>query len=223
MLIHRSFSLSEVITVVVGTRKTAFRVHKDLLCNASKYFQACLNNPQYAEAASGVVDLPEEQPGVVERFIEWLYTQRYDGADLPQLDFDYKFATTRLADTYANAIMDATRTYYRTKNIYAALPRVLSTYEMGLSGTEMGSFVRKSYAWGLAVAGVSVLEKEGKNTLEAKKQFEGKPSVPEAFFDLIQEMISYNKQSWKNPSSGSGCQFHIHHDGGTCPAAAQQQ
>jgi len=59
----------------VGAEKRSFSIHKNLLCNAAPYFKAALDGG-FAESKSQVLELPEDDEEVFERFVLWLYTNK---------------------------------------------------------------------------------------------------------------------------------------------------
>ncbi|KAJ9613107.1 hypothetical protein H2200_003048 [Cladophialophora chaetospira] len=65
---------TKTITVHVGSEPAAkqYILHKALICAASRFFHAALNGC-FAEAQSGVVHLPEEDPVLFMALVCWLY------------------------------------------------------------------------------------------------------------------------------------------------------
>ncbi|KAF2095571.1 hypothetical protein NA57DRAFT_79290 [Rhizodiscina lignyota] len=71
---------SDTIKVVVGTAPascSAFIVHRSLICGVSPFFRAACNR-EWREGKTGVVELPEDNPGVFGAFLQYIYT---DGCD----------------------------------------------------------------------------------------------------------------------------------------------
>ncbi|RVX67676.1 hypothetical protein B0A52_07799 [Exophiala mesophila] len=66
---------TSIVKIFVGPEKKELAMHKDLLCAASKYFNAAFNHG-FAEGEDGVINLPEEEPGRFQLFYDWLYTGR---------------------------------------------------------------------------------------------------------------------------------------------------
>ena len=54
-----------------------FRVHQNVLCNASPVFKAALAG-NFRESSEHSINLPEEDVGSVNRLIQWLYTRGYE-------------------------------------------------------------------------------------------------------------------------------------------------
>ncbi|KAL1836765.1 hypothetical protein VTJ49DRAFT_4705 [Mycothermus thermophilus] len=62
------------MTIRCGGRE--YKVHRAVVCSQSQFFDLALSGP-FLEARTGVVDLPEDDPVVLERFLEFLYTGTY--------------------------------------------------------------------------------------------------------------------------------------------------
>lgn len=70
-----------IVTLYVSNDRAVFRVHQNLLCNASPVFQAALAGT-FKESSDNSMDLPEEDVAAVNRLVQWLYTKRYQLGDL---------------------------------------------------------------------------------------------------------------------------------------------
>ena len=66
-----------IVTLYVSNDREVFRVHQNLLCNASPVFKAALAG-NFRESSDHSMDLPEEDVGSVNRLVQWLYSKRYD-------------------------------------------------------------------------------------------------------------------------------------------------
>ncbi|RMJ09221.1 hypothetical protein CDV36_011168 [Fusarium kuroshium] len=62
------------MTIRCGGRE--FKAHRAIVCTQSKFFDRALSS-NFKEAASRVVELPDDDPDVLERFLEFLYTGAY--------------------------------------------------------------------------------------------------------------------------------------------------
>ncbi|THX13826.1 hypothetical protein D6D13_03412 [Aureobasidium pullulans] len=62
---------AQIIVGPPGNTQT-FNIHKKLLCDASSYFKAALNNG-FAETTSQKITLDDEDPAVFRTFASWLY------------------------------------------------------------------------------------------------------------------------------------------------------
>ncbi|KAL1642390.1 hypothetical protein SLS58_005464 [Diplodia intermedia] len=70
---------SPMATIEVGTDedKVVFHVHKEILTSNSPFFNNALNGG-FMEARLGLVPLPDDDPDIVYRMINWLYTHEVD-------------------------------------------------------------------------------------------------------------------------------------------------
>ncbi|THW56372.1 hypothetical protein D6D20_08756 [Aureobasidium pullulans] len=64
-----------IVTVVVGSKKKSYSLHKGLLCFYSDYFRAAFNG-SFKEATDGKIELMEVEPEVFDIFQVWLYSRR---------------------------------------------------------------------------------------------------------------------------------------------------
>ncbi|KAL2027397.1 hypothetical protein VTO58DRAFT_111488 [Aureobasidium pullulans] len=64
-----------IVTVVVGSKKKSYSLHKGLLCFYSDYFRAAFNG-SFKEATDGKIELMDVEPEVFDIFQVWLYSRR---------------------------------------------------------------------------------------------------------------------------------------------------
>lgn len=80
---------ADIVTLIVGPDRKSFSVHKHVLVETSEFFRAALTGG-FAEARSGVVELPTDDPKIVEYYIEFAYI----GGHVPSYELlhssDYK-------------------------------------------------------------------------------------------------------------------------------------
>jgi BTB/POZ domain len=67
----------EPITVVVGTEKVSFMTYKQLICNASPFFQKALKG-KFKEATIQQVELPDVDPEMFSQYLQWMYSGTID-------------------------------------------------------------------------------------------------------------------------------------------------
>lgn len=194
----------------------------------SRYFEVCLSNDKYANV-SDRVELPYDDLLVFEQFVDWLYTSQYDVSNFDNSLKDYQFATERLAEAYANAIMDAIRAFSKEYRQYVTLQGIANIYGNGLGFTQLATFARRSYIENFVgecqsrhedtcmCKLVALLEEITKN----KDQFEDDSMMKVVYFDLADELWSFGKNRWAALDTLSGCQFHNHTDGEICAAAVK--
>ena len=74
---HRSLIHGAIVTIYVGAEKKPFAIHKDLICQYSKYFNAAFNG-RFEEAENKAANMDDVEPWVFAIFVSWLYTQQLD-------------------------------------------------------------------------------------------------------------------------------------------------
>ncbi|MCJ1435526.1 hypothetical protein MMC27_004900 [Xylographa pallens] len=115
---HRgAFKLSKllddtIVTLIVGKKRRAFKIHHDLLCSASDYFKAALDG-KFKEAEEQQIEFSEEKSDVVGCFQLWLYSGSIidDGESVMALEFPlligiYAFAESHLLAALQNHVID---------------------------------------------------------------------------------------------------------------------
>ena len=74
----RSFSGVSMVTILVGSAKTPFNVHMDLLCKASPFFKsAFMGSGNFKETSTKSMKLPEDDPATIDRLVQWIYFGSY--------------------------------------------------------------------------------------------------------------------------------------------------
>ena len=82
------------ITLRVGPEKKLTVVHKDLLCGTSAFFAAAFES-LFKEGQNQTMDLPDEDPEILDQFLEWLYSKDFAGSHIFWgKDFKRRFLTT---------------------------------------------------------------------------------------------------------------------------------
>ncbi|CAG8979711.1 hypothetical protein HYALB_00013400 [Hymenoscyphus albidus] len=63
----------------IHCRREVFKVHRNIVCRQSKFLKACINATSggFKEAQEGIIDLPDDEPHVVELLVQFLYTDDY--------------------------------------------------------------------------------------------------------------------------------------------------
>ncbi|PVH85701.1 hypothetical protein DL98DRAFT_377704, partial [Cadophora sp. DSE1049] len=60
------------VTLLVGSKRKEFMVHKNLICRASDFFKSAFVG-DFQEGQSGTISLAEDNPGAVSLFVDWIY------------------------------------------------------------------------------------------------------------------------------------------------------
>lgn len=157
VLILCSFLGTETVILSVGPKRTTFTVHKDLLTKSSEFFRAGFNG-NFREGKEGVMYMPEDSPGAVALFIEWLYRGRITAAatksrlnDLYEL---YCLTVKLMIVSLMDDTMDMIREYNYEFNQFISTKRLRMLYEntpCGENGSlgPMQEYAIKWYLFGM--------------------------------------------------------------------------
>jgi hypothetical protein len=63
-----------MVKVLVGPTEQEFLVYKNKVCNASPFLNAAFNG-NFKEGVEGLVRLPDDDVGVFDHFLQWVYTR----------------------------------------------------------------------------------------------------------------------------------------------------
>ncbi|KAI8237252.1 Speckle-type POZ protein-like B [Colletotrichum sp. SAR 10_86] len=63
---------------------STFKAHRAIVCPQSSFFDKAFSAP-FKEAASGTIDLPDDEPSIFRRLLQFLYTGNYDDGVTPTL------------------------------------------------------------------------------------------------------------------------------------------
>lgn len=152
------FRAVPTVILRVGEAKIAFYVHLGVLCNASPVFNAALNGA-FSESFKRSMNLPEDDPEVFERLVQWLYWKAFDlppfveGASHDaQIIFMHLARLYVAADKYGiidlkNSVMDRFHKAYADR---AGAPRfkVLDyVYRNTTAKAKLRAFLVASYVW----------------------------------------------------------------------------
>ncbi|KAL8734282.1 MAG: hypothetical protein Q9181_003249 [Wetmoreana brouardii] len=84
-----SFESGKYSDLSIICRDREFRVHRHILCTASKFFAAACDG-NFKEARDSRIDLSEDDPDALERMLKYLYTADYDDMDHVQREGNKK-------------------------------------------------------------------------------------------------------------------------------------
>lgn len=65
------------VKFLVGASKVEVKAHKLMLMKRSKVFAAMVDNDQWTESKSGIIELPEVNEGVFRVFLQFIYTDTF--------------------------------------------------------------------------------------------------------------------------------------------------
>ncbi|UZP41661.1 hypothetical protein NXS19_009477 [Fusarium pseudograminearum] len=87
--IHASLSTllfsDKFADMTIKCKEREFSAHRAIVCSQSSFFDKALSS-NFKEAMTQTVELQEDDPDIVERFLEFLYTGNYTDSVIPTLD-----------------------------------------------------------------------------------------------------------------------------------------
>ncbi|KAF3192233.1 hypothetical protein TWF225_000494 [Orbilia oligospora] len=75
VITHRGFA---DITIFVGTKNTAFHLHRSVVRSSSEFFKTACKTDTFKEGITREIRLSEIDVATFERVIAWQYEQGYD-------------------------------------------------------------------------------------------------------------------------------------------------
>jgi hypothetical protein len=79
LTLHRDYNFNSTISVLVGDKQEPFTVHRDLICDSSKFFKAACSQ-HWVEGREKEVRLPAVMPWDFQRYLAWLYSKKLEAA-----------------------------------------------------------------------------------------------------------------------------------------------
>ncbi|KAM0239509.1 hypothetical protein ACHAP5_008299 [Fusarium lateritium] len=120
------------MTIICGGRE--FKAHRAVVCTQSSFFDKAMTS-NFKEATSRVVELPEDDPDVVEHFLEFLYTGTYsDGVN------------STWGKPSSAAMLDP-KTVQRNLQVPAGIGQYTPESEQGESTEEIGHAIDPNYEY----------------------------------------------------------------------------
>ncbi|KAJ9499237.1 hypothetical protein LTR96_004166 [Exophiala xenobiotica] len=113
-----SFATSDIVRVIVGKKRTVFKLHRDVLMEKSPFFRKCLTSGMI-EQQTNEVSLPEDSSRAFEFIVRWMYSTSILGArkDWEECEIYLIMGAWVLADKYCmpdlqNALIDELGFYW---------------------------------------------------------------------------------------------------------------
>jgi hypothetical protein len=144
-----------IAKLVVGEQKTSILVHKNLLCDATPFFDAALTT-SFREATEQQILLPEDDADTVNRFVQWIYFKSYglskDHDELfMQLARLYLFANKVLAYLLKNDII-RTLLYLQPQGVTPPMPVIAFAFDHMPEHSPFRRLLVDWYAWHVDLA-----------------------------------------------------------------------
>ncbi|KAK7892749.1 hypothetical protein LTR67_006986 [Exophiala xenobiotica] len=115
-----SFATSEIVNVLVGKKRSVFKLHRHVLMEKSPFFQKCLTSGM-VEQQTNEVNLPEDSSRAFEYVVRWVYSTSIIGAEAGRERYDIitRMRAWMLADKYCmpdlqNALINELGLYWST-------------------------------------------------------------------------------------------------------------
>ncbi|KAI9877669.1 MAG: hypothetical protein M1830_002338 [Pleopsidium flavum] len=214
----------DIITVTVGAISKKYRLHKNLLCHHSTFFDAAFNG-EFKEGKTGELRLPEDRVSAFDMFVNWLYRGSlppsrvygvldgvYGGDDSALDDLSlYAMAEKWFIPTLQDALCDQLRTRY----IGGACP-LPYFFENLYSETSPSCKLRQYFVKKFVVYASSAQKDPVRvnKTLEQNADF-AIDVAKETFSNLILSGFGL----FKNPENLPLCDFHAHPMDKPCQSA----
>ena len=96
-----------MVTLVVGWMGVLFTVHRDLICEASSFFEAAfMGSTSFKESSEQSISLPEDDTEMVGIFARWLYGYVFACLSLqvPRCCLDHKVGPSSFAGNVDSAL-----------------------------------------------------------------------------------------------------------------------
>lgn len=192
--ICRSFSESEVVTVLVGADKHPFRIYKQLLCDKIPYFEACLKS-DWRSHDSSPVELDDIDVDAFRVVVRWLFNEALSipsrDSTFTQHDLEnvYQIADRLMLAKLQNALIDAAIESLKPNDAFK-FGKLQSLRDRNLSHTLLYRLVLKS-----AVRSFMVKVPTKEMIVDELKSI----ADPNLFREIIVSIYEYNGKPWPRP------------------------
>ncbi|KAI9798202.1 MAG: hypothetical protein M1833_004951 [Piccolia ochrophora] len=211
------FLSGPLVDVFVGPQREHWRLHRDLLCHQSVFFEAAFCG-RFNEAEQGRLEFPEDSAGAFTLFILWLYRgsiepPRFSRGNLLFRDhLELYYLSDKLSiEPLRNVVMDQLRASFRKNKRIPTPSTIKNIYE----NTPPSSPLRK---WAAKVAAREILRSTKPNPaaryeccMELGADF-AKDLVNSIMLDSIRKSSAQLTLTYPDAMSGSDCEFHEHHE-----------
>ncbi|KAG9747963.1 hypothetical protein KCU73_g7214, partial [Aureobasidium melanogenum] len=195
-----------MVTLVIGSSKKDFTVHKDLLIFYSDYFRAAFNG-SFSESTASKIELLDVKKKVFENFHTWLYMRKLSTEDDEALDFRplvdlWIFGDRFQVPMLQNCVMDEIVARQRRGD-----SSDVSLLKVAYDNTVDNSPLRKVLIEDLAYDAILGHEEESVMNPEYRKLY-----TVEQLQDLVKELYTAreNKTPYGKWPKRDKCYFHVH-------------
>lgn len=207
------YAQQEIVTILVGTEKTVFRLPKDFLRSKVPYFEASLKDCW--NGRSNEIVFSDVDKAVFECFVDYLFMGK-----VPTYFVDGYSKSSRVRDIIALYS-------FADKLMYPKMKNDLADTEVGLlkNGSWHVRGVALVYAAGLAstpfyrlalASCVTYYLARNPKWDDMESQIDEGLRYPEVIKDLFRSIFEHGRGELKNPEESDACLFHDHTDGSSC-------
>ncbi|KAL8697919.1 MAG: hypothetical protein Q9201_006852 [Fulgogasparrea decipioides] len=125
--------------LTIKCRGREFHVHRVVLCTASKVFATACDGA-FKEAQNGKIDLSEDDPGAIQRMLEYLYSADYDEMDHPHKEEKESSDEHQCSAVTQSPKPSPIKANDATSDEWAQTPRSLSRVTLGRLAELDGEF-----------------------------------------------------------------------------------
>lgn len=132
-----------MVDIYVGSEKTHWILHEQLLCYRSKFFQKIFSNDDTSSSENKSFELPDEEEEPFQHFVGWLYSGSVripeEEKDLGVLLELYLMGEKWQIAALVRDVLETVRRFYKITNTYPSLRRVQYMY----ANTDVHSPIRQ--------------------------------------------------------------------------------
>ncbi|KAF7956584.1 hypothetical protein EAE96_003918 [Botrytis aclada] len=209
---------TEMVDLFVGPDKKLIRVHKDLLRKKIPYFDKMFDGP-WIESANNSATFPEDTVESFDLLVGWVYS-----GSLRPLQEDTKVNDRLGWDTFdlyvlcekfclvevMDEIMDAVRTYERTRGLFMGVKEMVMAYVMSQDGSKYRLYALNSL---LHVFSRRGFEEEWK-TPEISRAMKNEVLCKD-FLEALRDQVCAGIRA-EDPRFGNNCVYHTHNPDEEC-------
>ncbi len=215
-----------MVNIYVSDERKKFRLHRDLLCQRSEFFNSSFEGP-FKEAAAQELALPEESVESFELFVGWLY-----GASVRSIPSEDDFlvylelailARNLCLEQLQNETMDKILGFYRLYPTKVTAEVIGFIYEKTSAGDPLRTLTIRCAAWPAASSRPNAVNPFDSNDLDLLA------GGGEAAVDFATWLAKCHKcrigsgargLETMDPVSKSNCSYHTHNSTPACSDAS---
>lgn len=226
--LHKRLLDGPIVDIIVGKERRSFKLHRNLLCHHSSYFEAeFIGNevPKGKKPGDNKLELPDDDPAGFELFTKWLYQGRLDEVSELSDDkkYDYSVACHKLymlcerfdMPLLKNISIDQYRRGLTEVQLVPDAEEINDIYRQSPRGSPFRKLMTQ-------IAARQIMDPDSEKDAETYRAcFDNNP-------DFAVDMVNAIKSGsggilFDDPTSGSECGYHDHKDGSNCHIKAKRR